>query len=792
MFPRIPTRVLRLALIIVVVVFVFLISLGASSPESLETLKSPYFLLQSLGNSQPSQNIQSENLHGRYYNKQLKKRFDKVKANKDNRYWLSQTGLTEIEISVAIKPFLKNVPGFEFETENSWVNKNEIYYDPRFTLMIYLNGLKHKYSQISMNEKPDLNKLPRIELPFNWLDWLDLTLLNGELTKPMNDRINCNYIRQGTNNDPDPAYFCFDNDHYTDEQIQDMGFKNRDQVPGFVIHSHSSHDDRPYNDFRVMEAKNYAFTQHLPKPVKVILLNQQGGTYEFDVAKNNQRMITSDLIHYYLETNLIGKDGINDETMIKVNHLKEFDDLKQKIVPRHLGEAEDASGMYKILKNPDPKASRELPLTEEMFNYPREKIDKQIEELQAQSSRTANEEMYLESIKYCSQFPNEGDEETYFKMATIRIDDDRNRDKEWGWHYDWRFFNGALNYDKIGWNEKELNYRANIILDRLLRNWNLFAEEKGIVSWIMHGPLLSWYWDGLMFPFDLDIDIQMPMSELVRLARDYNQTLIVEDPSEGYGKFFIDVGSFIHNRDISSKSNHIDARFVDVESGIYIDITALAKSKANPPEEYENNELVSIVKPSDDDQVEIYNDRRKHFYKLEQLSPLKYSMLAGVPVFIPSVITDRLIFEYTQGLTNLEFHDWYFIHQLNLWLKKDQIGVIFKDEQVKNNEGEYDRDKLLERIASMNDNDIFRLLDSQDEVLMEYYLTKELTDMHDTEKQYLFDSFGRDNIQLKHNLKSLEKYNQFVSTFKMSRPLRKSLWDYENLERSKHHQAQID
>ena len=167
--------------------------------------------------------------------------------------------------------------------------------------------------------------------------------------------------------------------------------------------------------------------------------------------------------------------------------------------------------------------------------------------------------------------------------------------------------------------------RTNIILDRLLRNWNRFAEEKGIITWIMHGPLLSWYWDGLMFPFDVDIDIQMPMMELARLAKDYNQTLVLEDPKEGYGKYLIDVGTYIHNSSISKQSNHIDARFVDIDSGIYIDITGLSKSKANTPEEYVNNELVNIDKGFHDEQVEIYNDCRKHFYKLEQLSPLKYS-----------------------------------------------------------------------------------------------------------------------------------------------------------------------
>ncbi|EGV65592.1 hypothetical protein CANTEDRAFT_101612 [Yamadazyma tenuis ATCC 10573] len=743
-------------------------------------------------------NIKAEDLHQYGFNNKLRKRFERVRNNKDDRYWLAHTELTEIETYVAIKPFLKNSE-YSVEDENSWVNKNELFYDPRFTLSIYLNAIKHKYTQASiaqggsLKEKPDLNELTRIELPFNWVDWLDLTSLNEELAKPMDQRIDCPYIRGGTNNDPDPEYFCWDNIRYSDDMVRDLGFRNRNQLPRFIIHGHSTHDDRPFNDFRVMEAKCYALSQHLPKPVKVVILNGEGGTYEFDVKQNtNEKMITSDLIDYFIDTNMYDRKDLKPDSLVTINHIKEFDDLKAKVIPRTLSESEDLVGMYNILrKTSNPSASRELKLTEEMFHYNKDSMNKQIEELEAKgaSQLTINEEMYLQSIKYCAEFPNSDDEETYFKMATIRIDDDRNRDKEWGWHYDWRFFNGALNYDRIGWNEQEMNYRSNIILDRLLRNWNRFAEEKGLISWIMHGPLLSWFWDGLMFPFDLDIDIQMPMSELVRLARDFNQTLIVEDPAEGYGKYFIDVGSFIHNRDISSKSNHIDARVVDVDSGIYIDVTALAKSKANAPEEYDSNVLVDIAKPQDDDQVEIYNDRRKHFYKLDQLSPLRYTMMGGVPVFIPSTITNRLVFEYSEGLTNLEFHDWYFVHGLNLWLKNDIVGSIFADEEVKNPEGEYDREKMLRRIAKMDDSDIFNLLDTYDEVLMEYYLTKDLTDYHDMEKQYLFDSYGRDNKKLDLDPHMKDEYNQFVSTFKMSKPLRKSLWDYENIERIKHHNS---
>lgn len=776
MFPRISQRLLKLCLLAAILVSLVITCLNSRL-------------------SGKSFSVQGFQRYVGGFEKQIQKRFNKIKKNKE-KYWLAHTGLTVTDTNIELKKFLKDKGNNQYESEHSWLSNNILFYDPRFTLSVYFNAIKNKYREESQKSpksgdksKPQCNDLETISLPFNWIDWMDLTDLNNELSKPMEDRINCNFIRQGTNNDPEPSYFCHDNSFYTDDDINRMGFKSRYQLPGFIIHNHSSHDDRPFNDLRIFEAKDYALSQNLPKPSQVVILNKEGGTFEFKVSNsNNERLITSDLIHYYAETNSIDISKITDETVFVFNPIKEFEKLVKDLEPRHLTEKEDVNGMYSILKQSDPRSSKEVALSQSMFHYSKQQMLDQIKSYESQNieSLPENQKSYYNSLKYCSQLESEADEETYFKMAVIRIDDERNRDQEWGWHYDWRFFNGALNYDRDGWSLRELNYRSNIILDRLLRNWNRFAEEKGIISWIMHGPLLSWYWDGLMFPFDLDIDIQMPITELTRLARDFNQTLIVEDPTEGYGKFLIDVGTFIHHRDVSSKSNHIDARVVDVDSGIYIDITGLAKSKANPPSEYENNKLVNIHKENDDENAEVYNDRRKHFYTLDQISPLRYSSLGGVPVYIPSVITDRLVFEYPEGLTKREFHGWYFVDRLNLWVTQDQLVKVLNEKEIKNQDGNYDIDKILHAIEIMSDHTVLNLLDSDDHLLVEYYLTKDLTELHTLEKQYLFDG-DKDNSALMHDTNLKTKYNELVSKIKMSQPLRKSLWDYENLEHAIHH-----
>ncbi|EGW30599.1 uncharacterized protein SPAPADRAFT_63439 [Spathaspora passalidarum NRRL Y-27907] len=429
--------------------------------------------------------------------------------------------------------------------------------------------------------------------------------------------------------------------------------------------------------------------------------------------------------------------------------------------------------------------SRQLKLSKDMFNHP-PSIDSQLQEIGRKGlSRqlTDHEQSYYNSLVECKQY-TDANEPRYFRMAVIRMDDPRNRDQEWGWHYDWRFFNGALNYDRDGWTVQELGHRTNIILDRLLRNWNRFAQQKGIISWIMHGPLLSWYWDGLMFPFDVDIDIQMPMVDLIRLAREFNNTLIVEDPQEGYGKYLIDVNPYMHNRGISEGSNHIDARFIDVDSGIYIDITALSKSNAQPPPDYDEDKLVDLHHKKGDK----YNDRRKHFYTFEELSPLRYSMLQGVPVFIPSVITPRLMFEYQEGLNWFEFNGWYFVTKLNLWVHENTVAAIYDSRDIADENGGIDKSKLLDKVKNMSDKEVYQLLESNDDLLVEYYLTKSLTDLHEQESKFLFDETGRD-ISRKMSESTFQQYSELTKQFKLNKPLRKALYDYESIERVKYHKG---
>ena len=52
-------------------------------------------------------------------------------------------------------------------------------------------------------------------------------------------------------------------------------------------------------------------------------------------------------------------------------------------------------------------------------------------------------------------------------------------------HYDTRYFKGVVDYD----------VRTDT-LHHLMRSYLLFFAEKGLETWIAHGTLLGWWWNG--------------------------------------------------------------------------------------------------------------------------------------------------------------------------------------------------------------------------------------------------------------------------------------------------------
>lgn len=745
-------------------------------------------------------------------------------ANDKHRFWLAHTEMTEPALELALDSLPPPASPM-------------LSYDPRLTLAVYLDEIKTQL--LAQNPENHKDKDHLVAVPFDWSDWVDLTLLNTELAKPVEERLNCDWLQSNVNKPTKHPDFCTNLVDLSDEEVQALGYPSKEFLPGFVVNS-SPMNKAPHEQ-AMFQGKAHLMTfQQVPLSLVFLTLN---GTYEAQVS-SKQRMQDGELVKNYLERRRIGASaegagaigtnsgaiGTRDTTRdidsskdvesgdsgdsgdtqntgasvgaIVFDPTKEFSSLLLDVPPRPLDTTDDIYKMNVISRHPSPNASRDLILDPESFHYSQQDIDEQIleydtrlhtiadcvtnelhynVEVMAENKLSRHELNHYNSLKYANSTTK--DEPTYYKLATLLRGKKNNGNKDTGWHYEWRFFNGGLRQLKEGWTVSQLEIREQIILDRLIRNWFRFAEEKGIISWIAHGPLLLWYWDGLMFPYDIDVDIQMPATELNRLAKNYNMTLVVEDINDGYGKYLIDCSTFLHHRNKPKRDNHIDARFIDIDSGTYIDITGLAKNDEKPPPEY--NRYIKTQK-SKGAPLELYMDRRKHWLNYEKISPIRYSMIGGVPVYVPNDIMSMLNHEYAKGTKSYHFGDYFYVPILRLWITKAKLTPLLESKGI--DPKEIKKGQMVDLLKHLTVDDKLKILESNDEVLMEYYLTHKITHLHEIEKKFMLDH------SLQHSITDVDSvgYRQLTLRFNMGTPLRKALFDYEYIERFKHNDETSD
>ncbi|AOW04558.1 uncharacterized protein YALI1_D31482g [Yarrowia lipolytica] len=217
-----------------------------------------------------------------------------------------------------------------------------------------------------------------------------------------------------------------------------------------------------------------------------------------------------------------------------------------------------------------------------------------------------------------------------------------------GVHYDWRFFSELNTIDE-----------KRVILRKLVRAWLDFTSREGIITWLAHGTLLGWYWNGQSLPWDFDGDVQMPIREFDRFARLYNQSLVI-DESAG-GRYYVDVGPSYVERLRGNGKNVIDARFIDVDSGMYIDITALAYAE----------------------QQEKFHCKNWHRYELESVSPLRRTLFEGKEAYIPNNFESILNQEYKKApLVNTRFEGHFWNKFIKMWVQQDQCEMLQIEENV--------------------------------------------------------------------------------------------------------------
>ncbi|CAK7275239.1 mannosyltransferase [Sporothrix epigloea] len=212
-------------------------------------------------------------------------------------------------------------------------------------------------------------------------------------------------------------------------------------------------------------------------------------------------------------------------------------------------------------------------------------------------------------------------------------------------HYDARYFKGLVPYDE---------HRP--ALRHLIRSYLTTFRALNVETWLAHGTLLGWWWNGKIMPWDYDLDVQVSDVTLYYLSKHYNRTLhTYRYHDEATGKelvkeYLLDINPN-HGLPRGNGANIIDARWIDTSNGMFIDITGLAERepKRSPG---------------------IWSCKNFHRYRTRELYPMRETEFEGVLATIPYSFDKILTDEYgTKSLVSTQWEGHIWNHELKEWIK---------------------------------------------------------------------------------------------------------------------------
>jgi hypothetical protein len=218
-------------------------------------------------------------------------------------------------------------------------------------------------------------------------------------------------------------------------------------------------------------------------------------------------------------------------------------------------------------------------------------------------------------------------------------------------HYDARFFKQVLSAEERSDN-----------LQHLIRSYLTVFRERNIETWIAHGTLLGWWWNGKIMPWDRDLDVQVSANTLIWLGANlnmtyHNYTFTSPEGVQENREYLLDVNPNLVDRLRGDAQNVIDARWVDVRNGLFVDITGLS-------------ETFPATQPG------VWSCKNFHRYRTRDLYPLRETVFEGVPALVPYSFDKVLTDEYSQRALTKTLHEGHrWIPELKEWVNQRKINA---------------------------------------------------------------------------------------------------------------------
>ncbi|TQS33401.1 hypothetical protein Golomagni_06255 [Golovinomyces magnicellulatus] len=224
-------------------------------------------------------------------------------------------------------------------------------------------------------------------------------------------------------------------------------------------------------------------------------------------------------------------------------------------------------------------------------------------------------------------------------------------------HYDKRFFKDEVAYEE-----------HRFVLRDLIRSYLSTLREYRVETWLAHGTLLGWWWNGQIMPWDYDLDVQVSNNTMYWLGNNLNRTEHEHNATSVDGKpivkkYMLDVNP--HHVDITRGDgrNIIDARWIDMTNGMFIDITALRERDGRKPG--------------------FWSCKNNHNYATQDLWPMRITDFEGVKARIPNNFEQILRNEYKpKALEKEEHSEHVWNHEIKEWVKKKPEDAKPRIDQV--------------------------------------------------------------------------------------------------------------
>ncbi|KAI0462041.1 hypothetical protein LJB42_004646 [Komagataella kurtzmanii] len=421
----------------------------------------------------------------------------------------------------------------------------------------------------------------------------------------------------------------------------------------------------------------------------------------------------------YFELLVTEKEKLSNEGLWSIFHqkqggLNEFSSLNLIEEVDALDEIYDSKGLPAW----DPPFPEELDASDEDFKF---NATEELAKVEQIKEPKLEDIFYQEGLQHGIQtLPS--DASVYFPVNYVENDPGLQSH-----HLHFPFFSGMVLPREIHSSVHHMN-----------KAFFLFARQHGYVVWFFYGNLIGWYYNGNNHPWDSDIDAIMPMAEMARMSHHHNNTLIIENPHDGYGTYLLTISPWFTKK--TRGGNHIDGRFVDVKRGTYIDLSAISAMQGIYPDWVrdgvkENPKNLALA------------DKNGNWYLTRDILPLRRTIFEGSRSYTVKDIEDTLLRNYGDKVlinTELADHEWH--DDWKMWVQKKKYCTYEEFEDYLSAHGgvEYDEDGVLTLEGACG----------FEEVRQDWIITRESVNLHMKE----WEAIQRNESTTEYTAKDLPRY----------------------------------